>query len=98
MIDLEREHLISLAQAAKLRPAGRQGRPTHVSTVYRWISRGVRGHRLEAIRLGGAWYTSVSALQRFANLLSHESVQIPLSTPTDQSPSQVDSALNKIGI
>ena len=51
MIDVSTEQLLTLAQAAQLRPAGRRGRPTHTSTVYRWISRGLRGHRLEAIRL-----------------------------------------------
>jgi hypothetical protein len=70
MIDVSTEQLLTLAQAAQLRPAGRRGRPTHTSTVYRWISRGLRGHRLEAIRLGGALYTSREALQRFAELLT----------------------------
>jgi hypothetical protein len=72
MIDINTEHLLTLAQAARLRPAGRQGRPTHPSTVYRWISRGLRGHRLESIRLGGTLYTSREALQRFAEQLTLE--------------------------
>src|SRR5437868_2812792 len=63
MIDLQSEQLLTLTQAARMRPLGRQGRPTHLSTVYRWISRGVRGHRLEAIRLGGSLYTSREAVQ-----------------------------------
>jgi hypothetical protein len=70
MIDLSSETLLTLAQAARLRPPGRRGRPTHVSTIYRWIARGVRGHKLQAIRLGGALFTSREALQRFAEQLT----------------------------
>ena len=70
MIDLNEEHLISIAEAARLRPPGRSGRPTHASTVYRWIGGGVRGIKLEAVRLGGSLYTSREAIQRFAERLS----------------------------
>jgi hypothetical protein len=71
MIDLSSESIISLAQAAKLVPSGRRGRPTHFSTLLRWILAGVKGPtgetvRLEAVRLGGRWLTSREALQRFA--------------------------------
>jgi len=72
MIDLKSEALLTMAQAARLRPLGRGGRPTHPSTIYRWISRGVRGFRLEGIRLGGTLYTSREALQRFAEKLTKD--------------------------
>lgn len=72
MISLASEHIRTLAEAARKRPAGRNNRPTHVSTVYRWISKGVRGVKLEAIRIGGRLYTSDEALQRFAERLTHE--------------------------
>lgn len=35
------------------------------STVIRWILRGCRGVRLQAIRLGGCWHTTVPAVERF---------------------------------
>lgn len=82
MIDISRESLLSLREAARLRPLGRSGRPTHVSSVYRWISRGIRGIRLEAIRLGGMTLTSREALQRFAERLTAQQ----LSTPTSELP------------
>ena len=41
-----------------------------MSACYRWVSRGVRGVRLDAIRIGGTLYTSLEALQRFADQLS----------------------------
>ena len=46
-------------------PPGRGGRPIHPGTVLRWIRRGVRGLRLEAVRLGGRWLTSEEAVERF---------------------------------
>jgi hypothetical protein len=46
-----------------------------VSTILRWISRGIRlasGEivRLEGARRGGRWITSVEALQRFTEKLT----------------------------
>ena len=69
-IDLHTESLITLSQAARMLPPSRRGRPVHLSCVYRWILDGVRTPhgkvRLEGIRLGGRWLTSVEALERFA--------------------------------
>jgi len=42
------------------------GKRVHISAVYRWVQRGIKGVRLEAIRIGGTTYTSREALQRFA--------------------------------
>jgi hypothetical protein len=71
MIDLAKETLLSLAQAAKIQPPGRRDRPMSLSCILRWLLHGVRGPdgkvvRLEAVRLGGRWLTSREALQRFA--------------------------------
>ena len=52
--------LLSLTDAAHETP----GRPT-VRTVWRWSSRGVRGVRLQTLKVGGRTYTSREALQRF---------------------------------
>jgi hypothetical protein len=70
MIDLRIEQPISLAQAAKLIPPTRQAKPVHVSTVLRWILRGMRGVHLEALRLGGRWVTTQEALARFSEALT----------------------------
>jgi hypothetical protein len=71
MIDLTREEPLPLAAAAALIPPARRGKRTALSTMLRWVLSGVRLPsggvvRLEAIRLGGRWMTSRSALQRFA--------------------------------
>lgn len=69
MIDIEREHCFRLTEAPKHVPL-RNGRRVHVSTLFRWAQRGVRGCKLEAIRIGGALHTSQQALQRFAEQLT----------------------------
>lgn len=70
MIDVSSETLRTLPEAAKRLPRRRAGRPTNTATLYRWIAKGVRGVRLEAIRLGGGLVTSDEALQRFAERLT----------------------------
>jgi hypothetical protein len=75
MIDIATEQLIPLTQAARLVPPGHGGRKTHISTLLRWISPGVRlpgGQlvRLEALRVGSRWCTSSPALQRFFEALT----------------------------
>ncbi len=37
----------------------------HIATVWRWANRGIRGVKLETIRLGGKTLTSQQALTRF---------------------------------
>lgn len=60
----EPEAPLTIAQAAKLYPRG-----THVSTVIRHITKGVKTPggvvRLEASRMGGRWTTTAAAVGRF---------------------------------
>lgn len=71
-VDLRSESTISLTQAAKMLPDGRVGKPVNLSTVLRWVTKGIKVPgsgavvRLEGIRMGGRWITSVEALERFA--------------------------------
>ena len=72
MIDVAREQLLTLREAAKRIP-GRGGRRSlHVSALYRWAQRGVRGVVLETIPVGGTLYTSVEAVQRFCEELGRQ--------------------------
>jgi hypothetical protein len=69
-IDIFTEHVISLAQAAKLFPPARQEKPIGPNAVWHWVNRGVRladGRtvRLEAIQVAGRWLTSKQAISRF---------------------------------
>jgi hypothetical protein len=74
VIDLASEQLVSLHDVPKLLPPRPNGKRVHISAVYRWVQRGIRGTRLEVIRVGGTTYTSREALQRFASpaAASHE--------------------------
>jgi hypothetical protein len=64
-VDLRKEELINLSQAARLLPPIRNGRPVQLSILVRAITRGVGGHRFEALRLGRLWMKSREALQRW---------------------------------
>ena len=68
-IDLTCEQLLSLTDAAKALPPI-DGRRPHISTIWRWCRRGVRGVRLEYVRLGHRVCTTREALGRFAQRLA----------------------------
>ncbi len=71
MIDCAKDTLLTLAEAAKMLPRRRRSRKPHVSTLYRWTVSGCRGVILESIQIGGTRATSLEALQRFFERLSH---------------------------
>jgi hypothetical protein len=75
MIDVTSDSTLTLMQASRILPTGRNGSRPHLSTLIRWIIEGVRladGRRvrMEAVRLGGKWITSREALQRFTAALT----------------------------
>src|SRR5947207_13632690 len=79
MIDLAVETLLPLGEAG-----GRLLVST--ATLYRWISQGSSGVRLEAVKVGGRWRTSEEAIQRFSDRLtpkhgSMPSHETPVATP-----------------
>ena len=64
-IDLNNETVGSLSEIARMLPPY-QGRRLHPSTLWRWSSKGLKGVRLETLRLGGRILCSVEAVTRFA--------------------------------
>lgn len=68
-IDLRNESVLSLAEAAASLPK-LDGRRPHVSSLWRWCRKGLRGVRLEYVRIGQRLCTSAEALDRFANALA----------------------------
>lgn len=58
------EGLIDLPTAAKLLPPV-DGHPMAVGSLWRWITRGKAGVRLEGFRLHDEWWTSRAAVARF---------------------------------
>lgn len=70
MINIAAETILTLSEVPNtLKVARRGGKKLAVSTVFRW-ARGLRGVRLETIRIGGGLCTSAEALQRFFDRLS----------------------------
>ncbi|QDV34107.1 DUF1580 domain-containing protein [Tautonia plasticadhaerens] len=70
MIDVTFETIIPLGQVSALIPSSRPGKRTHISTIWRWATKGVKGARLETVTIGGSRYTSREAVQRFVERLS----------------------------
>lgn len=92
-IELNSETIISLNAAAKTLPKLRGGRKPHIATMYRWAKSGVRGVKLETIRIGGTVCTSTEAIQRFCNQLSGPETP---STPSTPSSTQSRVAIAKL--
>ena len=61
MIDIANETVIAVAEVPQHTP----GRPS-LATIWRWVLRGTRAGKLESILVGGRRFTSVEAIQRFA--------------------------------
>jgi hypothetical protein len=105
MIDMATEKLIPLQKARDEIPPGRNGKRTAFSTVLRWVLDGVntpKGKvRLEAVRLGGRWLTSIQALNRFAAAqtpnLDGEGVEASPDATTARA-SKANAELEKVGI
>jgi hypothetical protein len=77
-IDPLAEEVLSMSQAARRLPRLRADRPVSPSTLWRWATNGLRGTRLEIIRVGGTTCTSVEALGRFFTALNGDR---PRETP-----------------
>jgi hypothetical protein len=75
-IDVTREPLLTMAEAAKLLPSPRGG-TLSAAAVKNWASRGVksaggRNVRLRTIRVGRMICTTAQAIQEFCNSLSDD--------------------------
>ncbi len=98
-IDPFTEKPLPFAQAARRLPPMRNGRPVSPATLWRWSSHGVRGIKLEVVKIGGTACTSLEALRRFFDRLSGEEA-VPI-VPSPTSARRADKAaeeLERIGI
>jgi hypothetical protein len=66
---LMNETKLSLTEAAKKIPS----RP-HSSTLWRWCRQGLHGVKLEYLRYGRRIYTTLEALDRFAQALAQADI------------------------
>jgi hypothetical protein len=87
-IDLINERVVTLTDATRHLPTRRGGKRPAPSTLFRWAGSGLRGVRLETLRVGGTLCTSLEALERFFRALSdHPSTSgsepdpVPARTP-----------------
>jgi hypothetical protein len=100
---------LSPAAAGRLFPGHRGGKSVDPSTPFRWITKGAKASdgllvKLEAVRVGGRWLTSRSAVARFVAALTPSTGPPPASTSSDRTPSarrraseHADAALKKLG-
>ena len=95
MIELSSETPITIAEVPLHIPR-RHGRMVHYSTVYRWMTKGVRGRKLESLLIGGVRYTTLEALARFLKLTPQKTAALPESS--DDLSSAIESALQDAGV
>jgi len=65
VIDLLKEKLITLNEAARFFPRPTGSRPIHLATLYAYSSKGKSGVILESVQAGDVRCTSVEAIGRF---------------------------------
>ena len=65
-VNLLDETTLTLLDAAKALPPLWNGKRVHVATLYRWMTYGVRGVRLESQYVGRTRVTSLEAIRRFS--------------------------------
>jgi hypothetical protein len=93
VIDIGNEQLVPLHDVPKILPTRGNGKRIHISAIYRWAQRGIRGNRLEVVRVGGTTYTSREALQRFA---SPPAEPFQAARPNAAREQQIDRALQRL--
>jgi hypothetical protein len=99
MIDMQNETIIPLHRARKL-PwlKGRSGGQLDIGTIRRWALRGVRGVKLETLRIGGSVCTSEQAVVRFVERLSNPDAPHLPSHQHRRAATDADRRLDAAGI
>lgn len=92
---------LSLSAAGRLFPGHRANGTVDPSTVFRWLTKGMRTAdglvvKLEAVRVGGRWLTSRGAVSRFvATLTAAADPTSAATTPTPRAPAARNRASEK---
>jgi hypothetical protein len=94
--------LLGLTAASKLFPGYRENANLDPSTLFRWITNGARSAagnkiKLQAVRAGNRWLTSLEAINRFVAALTDDSIPVEDQTPVPRSPSARDRAAASAG-
>lgn len=67
MLPLNPAKFVPLNDVPAMLPVRPNGKRVHISAVYRWASKGVRGVRLQTVRIAGVLYTTREAVEDFIN-------------------------------
>lgn len=78
-IDIQTESLVRFHEAGKLFP----GNPSR-ETLRRWRNKGVRGAKLETVRIGCLVWTSREAVARFLTAINTEPCETRKLTPSQR--------------
>jgi hypothetical protein len=90
--------LLTLAQAARLFPPRRRDSRLAISTLWRWVTRGLRGTHLDVVKVGGVNYTTAAAIRDFVERTnSAADSQQPPASPSRRSRRAV-ADLDRLGI
>jgi len=81
MATLQHPIYISLSALAKSLPAF-NGRSVSAPTCFRWATRGIRGHLLRTIRIGGRSLTTLEDYERFASAIESGPAPLPPPAPS----------------
>jgi hypothetical protein len=90
--------VMPLAQAARALPPLRSGRPVNPATLWRWAAHGLRGVRLEIVRIGGTACTSRQALRQFLAAVEAARATTSPEPATAAAPSRAGDELTALGI
>jgi hypothetical protein len=107
MIDLAKETPIATSELARRQPSYRGNKPMTHSAVLRWVLHGVKGAdgrtvKLEALRVGGRWVTTLEAFQRFAEAqtpsLNDDAPSTRTETARTRAAAKASEVLSNVGI
>jgi hypothetical protein len=103
VISITNETVIPFSTVGEYRPSSRVNKRVHASTAWRWAKAGCKAVdgtmvKLESIRIGSATYTSVEALQRFADRLSAQPENRPRRLDFESRQDLVEHGLAAYGL
>lgn len=74
----ERPAILAETRRTLTQLARREG--VNPATIWRWRTKGIRGHKLDAVLIGGRWFTSDEAFARFVEA-TNGAEPTPLAPP-----------------
>lgn len=82
---LNRRSLVPLTEVPKVLARcglrSKTGKRLHISTVYRWTTRDIRGHQLSTVKVGRTRCTSTDDVIRFIRAINESNASVPQAKP-----------------